>query len=1193
MIKRSSNFISNQRIDLSNLRSIESAGRSDFDDLFSGSMTGGNSYVIKGFTISATFGNQASSAQLLVADSALLHSQSQTSGTILVLPSSEAPQPLNTVTNSKVVGSFTANADNYVSIEYIRAVDPSTTDTVYLWDPSTQAEISKSIPLALILDYRIVISNSPPSSNGLPIARIRTNAQNGVSQLEDRRPLFLRLGRGGNNPPNPAYVYPWSQGRDENPSTKTDGSGADPFLGGDKQLLSLKDWMDATMSLIKEIKGTTYWYSPISASGSITSLAEDTTKAIVTGDGIITHSQTIAGRMNWNSDIFIKVVGTPLNYRILENNTLSAGAADITLSDNEVAYLNMQRNITLAQPLVWTNGSTAVSAAAPWTDELMEGDFIRLAEEDDTAFYQIATIVDDSNVTLTQAFSGVSNTYESYASYGVYGTTNTVFTNPPVSPTANRYILTDAREDVPFTGDVWWLFARADDGGADALVYVRLNATQLHEGESTRISQGVSNDTLAFIGAIDDSDSTPIYSTKTPSATTAGNATVADDDNLTTAIKALDTESNIPLKPRGSNAGSFDQNLYFEDSTTVSGDGANKTVSPVASSVWNGLSGLSIDFSAPQPVGTPAPDFAIDTIVPVDTDFYVAGFSLQPDGLIAVSFSAGGSLVSQNTPSVIGALFPSSNLPIGYALLQYLTATGWRTAGSATPIIENSGIYRFNSGGGAGGSSGASYNDDLVSLLFQGKITDDLSESPLNALSTIEPTQTTATYQGGTQIYQINYDASKTVTGTGVNMVLSSSSAVFPAVDGSDLVGQMLIVGSEARKIVSAASNTTFVVEAGFTVDPAADACCVSEVVETKELYTYAGDGDSLSNAFLGSAYEDYLIDYEDSSAVGDNIFDVASAPVVGWSASGDGSTWSEVGERPTFQFSTAQSSAFPAPATQTNIRFFSTETSGAGSVNLLNYRFYTLRDTSVTTAGNFVVDTFSGDGVTTVFNLTQAPGSINNTFVYITGVYQQKPSYTVVGTVLTFSAAPPAGTDNIQVVSGFTLPFGIPSDGSVTVAKLDSGAAVSGSVLTADGSGGASYVAPMVSQYSAGGAQVIADNTYTKVAFPTVVFDPNSIWSTVNNRFTATIAGYYRVGAVVGFVGGGGSWNGSLFVYKNGSPYKTLAQFTPAQMDALGGNCLVQLNVGEYVEFFVRQQSGVNQTVETTSYADIERVIG
>ena len=55
-----------------------------------------------------------------------------------------------------------------------------------------------------------------------------------------------------------------------------------------------------------------------------------------------------------------------------------------------------------------------------------------------------------------------------------------------------------------------------------------------------------------------------------------------------------------------------------------------------------------------------------------------------------------------------------------------------------------------------------------------------------------------------------------------------------------------------------------------------------------------------------------------------------------------------------------------------------------------------------------FSTDTLTGDGVTVDFTLASTAKSITDNNVYINGVYQQKDSYTILGTALTFSEAPP-----------------------------------------------------------------------------------------------------------------------------------------------------------------------------------------
>ena len=99
--------------------------------------------------------------------------------------------------------------------------------------------------------------------------------------------------------------------------------------------------------------------------------------------------------------------------------------------------------------------------------------------------------------------------------------------------------------------------------------------------------------------------------------------------------------------------------------------------------------------------------------------------------------------------------------------------------------------------------------------------------------------------------------------------------------------------------------------------------------------------------------------------------------------------------------------------------------------------------------ATNVNIDNFSGNNSTVAFTLTSDPSTENNTAVYINGVYQQKNTYSVSGTTLTFSTAPPSGTSNIEVAYATPLAIGTPSDGTVTNAKIVDGA-VSNAKLSA-----------------------------------------------------------------------------------------------------------------------------------------------
>jgi hypothetical protein len=66
--------------------------------------------------------------------------------------------------------------------------------------------------------------------------------------------------------------------------------------------------------------------------------------------------------------------------------------------------------------------------------------------------------------------------------------------------------------------------------------------------------------------------------------------------------------------------------------------------------------------------------------------------------------------------------------------------------------------------------------------------------------------------------------------------------------------------------------------------------------------------------------------------------------------------------------------------------------------------------------AAAYQIQNFTGTGSQTVFTLSTASLGEDYTFVYINGVYQNKNTYAVSGTTLTFSEAPPY-TSAIEVM--------------------------------------------------------------------------------------------------------------------------------------------------------------------------------
>ena len=65
---------------------------------------------------------------------------------------------------------------------------------------------------------------------------------------------------------------------------------------------------------------------------------------------------------------------------------------------------------------------------------------------------------------------------------------------------------------------------------------------------------------------------------------------------------------------------------------------------------------------------------------------------------------------------------------------------------------------------------------------------------------------------------------------------------------------------------------------------------------------------------------------------------------------------------------------------------------------------------------GEYQHDALNGNGSTTVFTLSAAPGSVNAVIVSVENVIQPPSAFSLSGTTITFTSAPPVGTSNIRI---------------------------------------------------------------------------------------------------------------------------------------------------------------------------------
>jgi hypothetical protein len=605
-VRRRQNWLGQQRVDAPHLKSIESAVSNDFDELIKGLVIGENkSYVVRGFEISmpGAISSSATGLQLLVENSAILHGASDESGTFYTIPTGTNPELLNPTVNSRVQGSFTPSADNFIGIEFLRNINDSTTDQVNFWNPTSNIEFTKTVPLAITLDYKIVI-NTTLTSNVLPIAVVKTNSSNNVESITDRRPMLYRLGTAGFSNPNPFHLYDWSEGRTENFYTSF-SSTSNPFAGGDKQIATMKDFFDAIMTEFKLLKGTPFWYSE--SAGSISRLRQDIANMAFTGKGNVIHGafdfQGIQTGMT--TSVIIKTIDTsvsgpitltangvdtidtiifdhnfvnPTNQVYLysgnglqvpsANITLESKAGQlnwtddlflnfiggrlryrilkneasnhITLSNNQVAYVKLVRGVNIVPNIKFTQTSTIVESV---------GGVIWTTDLQPGDFIKDASKGDEFYYQIASVDVGgfqvtLTQPYQE-TSTGLSGINaqyafGVYETNS--APSSDRHIKILDRGSVPFGEDYFWLYYRQDELlGSIAKIYARiLGGQELQQGEWQQVSDNTSESVLQYIGSPSESDIDPNYTVLADNAKSGTtNYNASNGENLTARISKI------------------------------------------------------------------------------------------------------------------------------------------------------------------------------------------------------------------------------------------------------------------------------------------------------------------------------------------------------------------------------------------------------------------------------------------------------------------------------------------------------------------------------------------------------------------------------------------------------------------------------------------------------------------------------
>ena len=169
----------------------------------------------------------------------------------------------------------------------------------------------------------------------------------------------------------------------------------------------------------------------------------------------------------------------------------------------------------------------------------------------------------------------------------------------------------------------------------------------------------------------------------------------------------------------------------------------------------------------------------------------------------------------------------------------------------------------------------------------------------------------------------------------------------------------------------------------------------------------------------------------------------------------------------------------------------------------------------------SFPKQSFTPDGSTTAFTLTNPVATANDLEVFVGNVRQEPTTaYTAAGTTLTMSEAPDVGLNFYVINKSFaqvTTSIGANSvstdkiiNSAVTAAKLPSTLDLSSKTLTIP----TASVKPMYVHAVLNSLQTLTNDTITKVAFNGQAHSNGLTWDTSNYRctFNATTAGTYRI---------------------------------------------------------------------------------
>jgi hypothetical protein len=380
---------SGERLDLPDFLSLDSYAGGDWKFFLRGIVGDEKPFILKGFDV-ITPAVGSTSISIRIADSIVCYPHSSagpfyhglSEGNTLALP---------------LVPDLRQNATNYV---YLLLDTFSTArDARAFWDSDLSGgvggEFTQDVDTETALMATVNVSTSAFPDNTIPICKVITTGAS-IQSIEDCRDLMFRLGTGGLSPdPYARFNFrsfpsaPYK--RLEPPTIMTSSLSPNAFQGADKNVRSLKEWMDVVMTKLLELGGTAYWYEDVSMY-SLINLYKDALGSTFKSKGQWSHSSSTPGLITWTEDLQIKMISDDRNVTIRSGNK--------TLNNEEVMFLALIRDESINtgnSSVNWYNAGIYVNGPGGSFQSVRIGDWIKKKGDPDRCYRRVQQFFTGAN----------------------------------------------------------------------------------------------------------------------------------------------------------------------------------------------------------------------------------------------------------------------------------------------------------------------------------------------------------------------------------------------------------------------------------------------------------------------------------------------------------------------------------------------------------------------------------------------------------------------------------------------------------------------------------------------------------------------------------------------------------------------------------------------------------------------------